>query len=192
MNNSIKLHLGCGKRYLPGYVHIDIDNSVSHLDYCTDIGDLKIFDDNSVDEIYTCGAIGYYDPEERIELLQEWHRVLKKNGVLRISVVDFEKQVEVYLQSNKNLRNVGVLGPMFGIWPYTDKNGVKKKALKKTAYDFATLKDLVSSFGFTNYKRYDWKEFLPAGYDDYSAAYVPHKDENGIHIMLNIECRKSD
>jgi len=51
-------------------------------------------------------------------------------------------------------------------------------------------KDTPSEFGFVDYKRYNWKEFLPADFDDYSAAYVPHKDENGVHIMLNIECKK--
>ena len=187
---KIRLHLGCGHRYLPGFLHIDIDNSVPHLDYCSDINDLSMFDDGSVDEIYTCGAIGYYDSEERTVLFEEWNRVLKKGGKLRISVVDFEKQIEVYLKTNKNLRSPGVIGPMFGIWPFTDKQGIERKAFKKTAYDYDTLNDVLLSFGFEDYKRYDWKEFNPPGYDDYSAAYVPHMDESGVHIMLNVECVK--
>ena len=187
---TTKLHLGCGHRYLPGYIHIDINNTIPHLDFCTKIDDLQMFENNSVDEIYSCGAIGYYDPDERNKLFKEWHRVLKKGGVLRISVVDFEKQIEVYLQSNKNLTSVGVLGPMFGIWLYEDGQGVEKKAYKKTAYDFITLKNVLLNFGFVDYKKYNWKEFLPLGYDDYSAAYVPHMDESGIHIMLKVECKK--
>ena len=191
MGEKVKLHLGCGKRYLPGFLHIDIDNSVEHLDHCSDISDLSMFADDSVDEIYTCGAIGYYDPDERSALFEEWHRVLKKNGTLRISVVDFEKQIEVYLNSNKNLTHIGVMGPIFGIWNYKDKNGVDRKAYKKTAYDFDTLRDVLLGHGFFDYKRYNWKDFLPDNYDDFSAAYVPHMDENGVHIMLNIECKKT-
>ncbi len=191
MGEKVKLHLGCGKRYLPGFLHIDIDNSVEHLDHCSDISDLSMFADDSVDEIYTCGAIGYYDPDERSVLFEEWHRVLKKNGTLRISVVDFEKQIEVYLNSNKNLTHIGVMGPIFGIWNYKDKNGVDRKAYKKTAYDFDTLRDVLLGHGFFDYKRYNWKDFLPDNYDDFSAAYVPHMDENGVHIMLNIECKKT-
>ena len=53
-----------------------------------------------------------------------------------------------------------------------------KKAYKKTAYDFITLKNVLLNFGFVDYKKYNWKEFLPLGYDDYSAAYVPHMDES--------------
>jgi predicted SAM-dependent methyltransferase len=191
VGEKVKLHLGCGKRYLPGFLHIDIDNSVEHLDHCSDISDLSMFADDSVDEIYTCGAIGYYDPDERSALFEEWHRVLKKNGTLRISVVDFEKQIEVYLNSNKNLTHIGVMGPIFGIWNYKDKNGVDRKAYKKTAYDFDTLRDVLLGHGFFDYKRYNWKDFLPDNYDDFSAAYVPHMDENGVHIMLNIECKKT-
>ena len=45
---KIKLHLGCGKRYLPGYTHIDIDNE-PHIDYPnTDISDLKMFKKNTL------------------------------------------------------------------------------------------------------------------------------------------------
>jgi predicted SAM-dependent methyltransferase len=185
---SIKLHLGCGNRYLPGYIHIDINDSVPFLDYCTTIDDLSMFEDNSVDEIYNCGVIGYYDREQVEDLLTEWNRVLKKDGVLRISVVDFEKQVQLYLKSG--LDSTGVLGPIYGKWGYYDKSGQKCYVYKKTSYDYDSLKSILEKQGFADYSRYSWKDFLPENYDDYSAAYVPHKDESGTHIMLNIECKK--
>ena len=186
---KLKLHLGCGKRHLPGYFHMD-RNNLPHLDYCGEIHDLHMFEDESVDEIYNCGVIGYYDREEIIQLLREWNRVLKKEGTLRISVVDFEKQIEVYLQFNKNLETRGVLGPIYGRWLYRDQEGRKRTAYKKTSYDFNSLKKVVTTAGFKQFVRYNWKDFLPAGYDDYSAAYIPHKDESGIHLMLNVECKK--
>ena len=186
---TVKLHLGCGKRFLPGFIHIDIDN-LEHVDFCTTIDNLSMFDDNSVNEIYTCGAIGYYDIEEIKSLLSEWRRVLVVGGKLRISVVDFEKQVELYLKTNKSLDSVGVIGPIFGKWNYTNSNGKRSVVYKKTALDFKLLKKTLESNDFCNYKRYDWKDFLPKGYDDYSRAYVPHNDESGTHIMLNVECIK--
>ena len=189
MNNEIKLHLGCGKRYLPGYLHIDINN-LPHMDYCTEIHNLSIFEDNSVSEIYNCGVIGYYDREETSTLLREWKRVLKKDGILRISVVDFEKQVQLYLTGNKTIEDTGVLGPLFGKWPFIDKFSKKDVVYKKTAYDFKSLKRVLENNGFGDYKRYEWQNFLPENYDDYSAAYVPHRNTNGVHIMLNVECKK--
>ena len=186
--NKIRLHLGCGKRNLPGYIHIDIDN-LPHIDYCSEIHNLYMFEDNSVDEIYNCGVIGYYDTEETQSVLKEWYRVLKPDGILRVSVVDFEKQVELYLK-NKKIDIVGVLGPMFGRWAFTNTAGNKGVVYKKNAYDYAYLTKVLCKSGFKDCKRYDWETFLPDDYDDYSAAYVPHKDKSGIHIMLNVECKK--
>ena len=60
MPKMVKLHLGCGKRYLPGYIHIDVEDG-EHIDYCLDIKSLKIFENNSVDIIYSCGAIVYFE-----------------------------------------------------------------------------------------------------------------------------------
>jgi predicted SAM-dependent methyltransferase len=189
MSKEIKLHLGCGKRYLPGYIHIDINN-LPHIEYCTEIHKLSMFEDNSVSEIYNCGVIGYYDREEVNVLLKEWRRVLKKDGILRISVVDFEKQVHLYHKGDKSIEDTGVLGPLFGKWTFIDKLFNKGVVYKKTAYDYKSLKRVLESHGFGEYRRYEWQSFLPENYDDYSAAYVPHGDKSGVHIMLNVECKK--
>ncbi len=50
----MKLHIGCGERFLPGYKHIDA-RAFPHVDYVTDkLDNLPMFKDNSVDEIYAC------------------------------------------------------------------------------------------------------------------------------------------
>jgi hypothetical protein len=49
----------------------------------------------------------------------------------------------------------------------------------------------LESAGFTDVRRYDWRETEHAHIDDYSQAYIPHMDkENGILISLNVECAK--
>ncbi|GMO47366.1 MAG: hypothetical protein Ta2B_29430 [Termitinemataceae bacterium] len=54
-------------------------------------------------------------------------------------------------------------------------------------YDFSRLKKLLESAGFSNIACYDWEDFLPDGYDDYSRAYLPHMDfENGTLMSLNV------
>lgn len=47
----VKLHLGCGKRYIPGFVHVDLGD-FPHIDFRRDIADLSVFGDDSVDVIY--------------------------------------------------------------------------------------------------------------------------------------------
>ena len=57
-------------------------------------------------------------------------------------------------------------------------------------FDFDILSDGLASVGFYSIDRYNWKDFEPfsnEGYDDFSAAYLPHLDfENGRLMMLNI------
>ena len=188
--NKIKLHLGCGKKYLPGYIHIDIDNA-PHIDYAdTDISNLHMFKDNSVDLIYTCGTFEYFDRSEGANVLKEWNRILKSNGSLYISVPDFKSISNVYIQNNNDLDGEGILGPIFGKWKYTDNNGTDKFIYHKTVYDFKSLSKMLSNCSYTNIQSYDCWEFLPDNFDDFSKAYMPYKDRNGIQISVNIRCKK--
>ena len=58
--NKIKLHLGCGHRHLKDFIHIDKD-ILPHIDYPnTDLGNLSMFKDSTVDLIYTCGSFEYF------------------------------------------------------------------------------------------------------------------------------------
>jgi len=183
--SDLKLHLGCGHRHLEGYVHVDIDQ-LPHIDYPnTDIGNLSMFGDSSVDLIYTCGSFEYYNREEAVDVLREWKRVLKKNGVLKISVPDFNSVVKVYEKYN-DLDGIGILGPLFGKWKINNGQFI----YHKTVYDEKSLSNLLATQGFLGIKKYDAHEFLPKDYDDYSLAYVPHLDKNGIQMQLNLECIK--
>ena len=188
MNKEIKLHLGCGEKYILGFIHIDLDD-YPHIDYKTDISDLSMFKDNSVELIYCCHALEYFDRKEVQKVLKEWYRVLKKNGILRVAVPDFEAIVKVYLEY-KDLNHQGILGPLYGRIIVKNHKG-EKKIYHKTVYDFKSLKEVLESIGFKNVHRYDWKGTIHKDYDDFSQAYVPHMDkEHGILISLNVEAEK--
>ena len=183
--SNLRLHLGCGHRHLEGYTHVDIDN-LPHIEYPnTDLRDLSMFEDSSVDLIYTCGSFEYYDREEAVKVLKEWRRVLKTNGILKISVPNFESVVKVY-EKYGDLDGIGILGPLFGKWRINNE----KFIYHKTVYDEKSLSTLLQNQGFKKIKKYDAHNFLPKDYDDYSLAYVPHLDRSGIQMQLNLECVK--
>lgn len=179
----MKLHLGCGERFIPGFIHIDLAD-YPHIDYKSDISNLPMFEDNSVDLIYCCHALEYFDRQEIQKILKEWYRVLKPGGILRIAVPDFEALVKVYAQYNDLNK---ILGPLYGRMVIKTPEG-KKIIYHKTAYDFKSLKDVLESIGFKNVHRYDWRDTIHKDYDDFSQAYIPHMDkEHGLLISLNVE-----
>ncbi len=178
------IHLGCGEKYLKGYLHIDI-NDGKHIDYKTDVRDLHMFEDNSVDKIYSSHTLEYFNREEVVSVLEEWKRVLKPGGVLLLAVPNFESIVKVY-QEYKDINHRGILGPLFGKWSLDNGETI----YHKTTYDFRSLKILLESIEFKKIMEFDpFKEF-GEDFDDYSKAYIPHLDKNGIAISLNISALK--
>ena len=78
----MNLHLACGKRYIPGFIHVDVAD-FPHIDYRSRIERLPMFADASADLIYCCHGLEYLDRAEAAAALIEWRRVLKAGGTLR-------------------------------------------------------------------------------------------------------------
>jgi predicted SAM-dependent methyltransferase len=182
---KIMLHLGCGKRCLPGFVHVDLAD-FPHIDYRRSIDRLDFLEDGCAEIIYTSHTLEYFDRVEARRVVGEWCRVLCPGGRLRLAVPDFAALAEVYRQSqNLNL----ILGPLYGRMEIA---GTGSTIYHKTVYDFAALRELLEGCGFGNVRRYDWRETIHRDYDDHSQAYIPHMDkENGKLISLNVECEKT-
>jgi glycosyltransferase involved in cell wall biosynthesis len=90
---SLRLHLGCGERYLEGYVNIDLPAS-SHTvqsgktpDIHKDITTLK-YEEASVDEIRLHHVFEHFDRPTALRLLIEWYLWLRERGRLVIETPD--------------------------------------------------------------------------------------------------------
>lgn len=179
-----KLHLGGDKRFIPGFVHIDLAD-FPHIDYRHDIRSLPMIADASAELIYACHVLEYFDWVEVRDVLKEWKRVLAPGGVLRLAVPDFEALAAVYTRDGDLSK---IVGPLYGRWPIP---GSSQTIYHHTVYDFKSMKASLESAGFTNVHRYDWRETIHKDYDDYSQAYIPHLDkEHGVLISLNVEATK--
>ena len=94
----MKLHLGCGKRYIEGFTHIDLAK-YDHIDFEMPVDKLNIFSNNSIDEIYASHVIEYFDRDKVKIVLEEWYRVLKPGGLLRLAVPNFNSLIKVSCSS---------------------------------------------------------------------------------------------
>ena len=180
----IKLHLGGGQRFIPGFVHIDLAD-FSHIDNQHDIRTLPMIADGSAELIYACHVLEYFDWVEVLDVLKEWKRVLAPTGTLRLAVPDFEALAVVYTRD----RDLGkIIGPLYGRWQIP---GSSTTIYHHTVYDFTSLKAALESAGYADVHRYDWRETIHKDYDDYSQAYIPHLDKtHGTLISLNVEATK--
>ena len=59
----MKLHLGCGRRYIPGFVHIDVIDH-PHVDHVSSIDNLSFLQDGSVELIYNCHVLEHFKRRE--------------------------------------------------------------------------------------------------------------------------------
>ena len=111
MDSSIRLNLGCGSRPLPGYVNIDQDDLATMraryptrtFDNSLVISNFDIFSlpyaDNTVDEIRSESMLEHLSFEEEGRIFREIRRVLKPGGIVNISVPNFEKLFQAWIDA---------------------------------------------------------------------------------------------
>jgi len=143
--------------------------------------------DESCDLIYTSHAFEYFDRFQAVDVLREWHRVLRNGGELLIAVPDFPKLIMVYQRTN----DLGsIIGPLFGRWQV----GNEEFIYHRTVWDFATLSGALIQAGFGEVEEYNPIDFLDSidgDFDDHSLAFYPHFERTGIQISLCLRATKT-
>ena len=177
----MKLHLGCGKKYIEGFTHVDLLD-FDHIDYKMSVDNLSFAKNNSIELIYACHVLEHFGRHEYINVLTEWFRVLEPNGLLRLAVPDFDSVVEYYSNKNKDIKLL--LGLLIG-----GQND--KYDYHKMIFTYELLSKTLLDIGFKEVKKFDWKNTEHTNIDDYSQCYLPHMDKlNGRLMSLNIEAIK--
>ncbi len=82
----MKLHLGCGKEKLSGYVNCDISKEVKS-DKIVDLEKKLPFKDNSIDEIIINHTLEHI--KNFIPLMEEIYRICEKGAIIKIRVPYF-------------------------------------------------------------------------------------------------------
>jgi hypothetical protein len=104
-----KLHLGCGERYLEGYINIDYPPSEHTIqenpkvDLYADITKLK-YEPESISEIRLHHVFEHFDRTTALNLLIDWHDWLEVGGILIIETPDYFRSTLSFLFGSKNTR----------------------------------------------------------------------------------------
>ena len=183
MNTYRKLHLGCGDRHIAGFFHIDLEPH-EHVDHVGPVDNLDFIPDGSVDLIYASHVLEHFGRWEYMDVLREWHRVLRAGGVLRLSVPDFAACAKIYYERGLEDGLNGLIGLISG----GQRNPLDQHRM---IFDEELLSHALRNIGFTSTHRWDWRKTEHADVDDYAQAYRPHLDkQNGSLMSLNLEAVK--
>jgi len=143
---ALHLHLGCGAKYLPGFVNVDA-NPLRKVDLWLDVRCGLPYRANSVASIYSTHMIEHLYPDELERLLGECARVLKPGGGLRIVVPSLRNAILAY-QDNRHdwfpgsfPRHFDSVGGRFSNFLFCDGQ-------HRTAFDFGYLQELLRKAGF--------------------------------------------
>ena len=143
---EIHLHLGCGYKYLPGFVNID-GNMFRKSDMWLDLRNGLPFPHGAVSSVYASHVFEHLYPDELQFLLGECHRVLKPQGGLRGVVPDMGGAVQAYLTGRPDF---------FSDFPRAHQSlGGKLSNLlfceggHRQGFDFSYLEELLQEAGFS-------------------------------------------
>lgn len=168
---------GTGEGYrdgrIPGFLTVDL-RDVPDTDILSDVSDLSLFKDSTVDEIYSSNVLEHFPHTKTRDVLAEWCRVLKRGCKLHLSVPDFDATVRLYLKHGLT------------DWVKYLAWGDQAHALNYhyINFTFGSLALEVSRAGFSDVRRV---AELPYGVKDAST----HRDSmDRKPISLNMECTK--
>lgn len=155
----------CGGAYPLGedYFNVDI-KAIPGVDVVTDISRGLPFRSESADEISSCGTLEHFSRSEIEAILSEFFRVMKKGGLLKIGVPDFQGIFNAYSLGKIDLELAN---------QYLYGRAKDAYDLHRTAFDFEGLFGLLKDTGFSRIRKvpYDFPFHIPS-------------------LMMQVECFK--
>jgi predicted SAM-dependent methyltransferase len=173
---EMKLHLGSGRVNLTGWLNVDLD--APEADMHLDLRAKLPFEDQSVTHIYNEHFIEHITREEALSLLKECHRVLRNDGVFRLSTPNLKFIAISYLS-----RSVAEWGEL---WKPANPCFLMNEALRlwghQFVYDAEELTQVLTEAGF------DSVQFVKFG--ESSNDELVGLETRPFHNELIVEARK--
>ena len=144
--DKIRLNLGCGQYKLAGFTNIDQFAEVNP-DVVDDILNLP-YQQNSVDEIYCGHVLEHFTLIEGLQALRYWHSLLKPNGIITVTVPNFDALIAEYitLPKEERIEHLQTLNDVF-IYSYCQRSH------HKYCYNGELLSYAMHRAGFTDLEK---------------------------------------
>lgn len=182
---ALHLHVGCGPKYLSGFVNIDA-NLTQKLDLWLDVRCGLPYASNSVDSIYSTHMIEHFYPDELEQFLRECGRVLRAGAGLRLIVPSLKNAITAYQQGHVEWfydsfpRHFDSLGGRFSNFVFCDGQ-------HRTAFDFDYLNEVLRTTGFQHVE--ESAEGMSRVYGNAVPPFEPG-DADGLPHSLFVEAFK--
>lgn len=176
---NIKLHLGSGGIKIKDFINVD-SLFLKNTELVSSVKILKYFiKTRSVSNIYASHLFEHFSEKEIKKILKELHKLLQKDGEIRISVPDIDKIVKIYSKNWEHFQKRG-----HSPWNGLIYGGQSTKYdFHKTGFNAQWLRFLLEEAGFKQVEEYDSREFCKKHeIDDCSTKDTPF----GEIISLNM------
>ncbi|MEF8761580.1 MAG: methyltransferase domain-containing protein [Candidatus Accumulibacter sp. UW25] len=199
----MKLNLGCGSQVVDGWVNVDysIGARAMKIPFFSTLNKrLKLFNldwnekiylhdltkrlpwlDSSVDVIYSSHTLEHFTKDEGRSFLAECHRVLRRDGIIRIVVPDLRHYVDKYIKGHIRADDiVKRLGVLYG----SSDNRIKKTLSPffqfphKCMYDKERLVEIVDEVGFNATS----KQAFCSGIEDIQVIEVKERTKTAVIV----------
>ena len=156
------LHLGCGNVDAPQFISIDLQPH-RHVHYLRNVTSPTMWHAQSADLIYACHVLEHVERAEVPRVLANWHRFLKPEGILRLSVPDFDAIWRIYEASGRDID--AIAGYLMG--GQRDRFDVHM-----SVFNQAYLCGLIEDAGFRGVRKWDPATTAHHDFDDWASRTV--------------------
>lgn len=175
-DGKVLVHIGCGEQDDHRYINVD-ERPFPHVHYVSSVFEIdKIFKTHSVDLFYLCHILEHVSHQKLSDVIEKLYRCLKPDGLLRISVPNFDSMIEIY---KEELSISSIVNPLMGGQDYSEN-------FHHSLFNKSYLSGLMRKVGFKEVREWDANSAPFHNFDDWSNRKYFAVDR-AWDISLNLE-----
>lgn len=172
-----KVHVGCGPVEIEGWINVDA-REFPHVHIRSNSVLLSEFSDGVLGEIYLCHVLEHFSFSDVEILLSAYYNKLSKNGIIRLSVPDFDLAIGAYHESGNDLEliRMALMGGQDYEFNY-----------HKSVFNENLLTKLLINVGFKSIEKWEPTRDFEGDLGDWSTGVIKRRGGRAYPISLNLK-----